>query len=147
MKKEFGILISALSLAMFAAAAMPVWARTAAPISGAQAINSPEGGLGECVQPAEKKSVTLSPVQLAQPRTGHRVARVPGLGALLGSFQEGRGERLVMRFPVGDKGSLWAEELRVWLGARCVPEKYIVTDPDSRRNDYSVTIAIHKNGE
>ncbi|MHB8346464.1 MAG: hypothetical protein ACYDHM_04615 [Acidiferrobacterales bacterium] len=147
MKKEFGFLILALMLALFAAVAMPVYARTAVPVSGALAISASRAGQRACVQLAEEKSVTLNSVQLAQLRTGQRVARIPELGALLGSFQEGRGERLVMRYPAGDKGALWAEELRTWLVALGVPAKYIVSDPDPRHDDNSVTMAIQQNGE
>jgi len=151
MKTESRLLIPALLLTMLAAVTMPARALTVgsadtAFASSAKPVSTTGAGLHGCVHQAAK-SVTLNAVQLAQPRTGQRIARLPGLGSLAGSFEERRGERLVMRYPAGDKGTLWAEELRAWLVALGIPAKRIMLEPDPAHDDDSVTIAIHRQGE
>ena len=151
MKTEFRLLIPALSLTMLAAVTTQACALT---VGSAETVFAPSvkpistvgAGLRGCEHQAAN-SVTLSAVQLAQPRTGQRMARLPGLGSLVGSFEERRGERLVMGYPAGDKGTLWAEELRAWLVALGVPAKRIMLEPDPAHDDDSVTIAIQRQGE
>ncbi len=145
-------MIAILSLTGLVAITTPARALTASSagavpaVVSAHAIFPTASGLRGCVRESIK-SVTLSAAQLAQPRTGRKIARIPGLGNLISSFQERRGERLIMHYPAGDKGTLWAEELRAWLVALGVPGKRIALDPDLRHNDNSVTIAIQQQGE
>ena len=151
MKTEFKLLIPALSLTMLAAVTTSVRALASgsaetAFAASAKPISTAGAGLRGCVHQAAR-SVTLSAVQLAQPRTGQTIARLPGLGSLVGSFDERRGERLVMGYPAGDKGTLWAEELRAWLVALGIPAKRIMLEPDPAHDDDSVTIAIQRQGE
>jgi len=52
----------------------------------------------------------------ARPRSGASVAAMPAVRASVQALLAAQdGAKLVIRFPGGEEGSLWAEELYVWL--------------------------------
>ena len=70
---------------------------------------------------AEKNSWVLSADQWARPRDGLTVARMTPLPEVLGSWGQQTGQRLLIRYPGGEEGLLWAHELRSWLVALGIP--------------------------
>jgi hypothetical protein len=91
------------------------------PLAAAQ--NPPRGS------DATAAGVSITAEQWARPRHGERIARLPGLGALVEAVDHDAASRLVIRFASGDEGALWAEELRSWLVALGVPSARIVLEP------------------
>ncbi len=151
MKTQLTVPVLVVSLTSLMATAH-VWASaaSAAPLlpaaAGAAAVGRKQSD--ECsANRAPAKMVTLDAKSPPALRTGQEIARIAGLGRLLGSFRECSGERVVVRYPAGVHGALWAGKLRGWLVALGVPSVRIVFNPDLRPGDDSVTISIKRRGE
>lgn len=143
---RFSVLVTSLVLLAVAAAPMRVLGATSANPASTRAVAQPVPRMCSGMQdPAG--SAALSAAQLSKLRSGEELIRIGRLGKLVSSFRECRGERLVLRYPAGTIGALWAEELRVWLVSLGVPSDRIVLNPELQRNDNSVTIAIKRQGE
>ena len=63
----------------------------------------------------------LSADTWAQPRDGQTVSRMQPLPEVVASWSEDPGQRLIIRYPGGEDGQLWAYELRSWLVSLGVP--------------------------
>ena len=70
---------------------------------------------------AESMQWVLSADAWARPRDGQTVARLSPLPEVISSWSENDGQRLLIRYPGGEEGLLWAHELRSWLVALGVP--------------------------
>ena len=70
---------------------------------------------------AEPRQWVLSADDWARPRDGQSVARMAPLPELISSWSSRKGQRLLIRYPGGEEGLLWAHELRSWLVALGVP--------------------------
>jgi len=70
---------------------------------------------------AETAQWVLSADAWARPRDGQTVARLSPLPEVLSHWMESGGQRLLIRYPGGETGLLWAHELRSWLVALGVP--------------------------
>lgn len=57
----------------------------------------------------------LNAEQWAVPRRGGVVVGMPVVSAAMRALDAKPGSHLVIRFPGGDEGSLWASELSAWL--------------------------------
>jgi hypothetical protein len=66
---------------------------------------------------AHAATYTVTAEQWARPRSGERVANLPGLRGLAGELEQDRKLSILVRYAGGDEGLLWAEELRGWLVA------------------------------
>jgi hypothetical protein len=64
---------------------------------------------------------TLGADTWAQPRDGRAVAAMAPLPEVVGRWSGDPGRRLVIQYPGGEDGQLWAFELRSWLVALGVP--------------------------
>lgn len=51
----------------------------------------------------------------ARPRTGQAVLAMPPVRAAVQNLIQTADSRLLIRYPGGDEGSIWAEELQSWL--------------------------------
>ena len=70
---------------------------------------------------AEDAQWALSADEWARPRDGQTVAAMSPLPKVIAAWSEDEGRRLVIRYPGGEEGLLWAHELRSWLVALGVP--------------------------
>ena len=70
---------------------------------------------------AEKAPWVLSAEEWARPRDGQVVVQMPPLAEVIAAWSESQGQRLLIRYPGGEDGLLWAHELRSWLVALGVP--------------------------
>lgn len=73
----------------------------------------------------------LTAQQWAVPRSAETVIGMPALAKTLQALQASGGGRLLLRYPGGDAGSLWMNELRSWLISLGVPGRMIETVPGS----------------
>jgi len=64
---------------------------------------------------SENRQWVLSADEWARPRDGQSVARMAPLPELISSWSSEKGQRLLIRYPGGEEGLLWAYELRSWL--------------------------------
>ena len=60
---------------------------------------------------------TLSAADWARPRHGEWLSAHPSLAGALEALQQSPQSRLQLRYPGGDEGVLWVEELQAWLVA------------------------------
>lgn len=63
----------------------------------------------------------LDGTEWARPRSAATVAAMPPVAAAVRDWSRTRGAELVLQYPRGEAGLLWAEELRDWLVALGVP--------------------------
>ena len=70
---------------------------------------------------AETAQWVLSAEAWARPRDGQSVAGMSPLAEVIARWSESEGQRLLIRYPGGEEGLLWAHELRSWLVALGVP--------------------------
>ena len=80
-----------------------------------QAIE-PEPTATFIVSPSQTSLQLLSADMWARPRSGASVAAMPAVKASVQALLAAPASaKLVIRYPGGEEGSLWAEELYVWL--------------------------------
>lgn len=70
---------------------------------------------------AEPRQWVLSADTWSRPRDGQSVAAMAPLPEVIGDWSEDTSQRLIIRYPGGEEGQLWAYELRSWLVALGVP--------------------------
>jgi len=70
---------------------------------------------------AEADQWELSADEWARPRDGRSIAQMPPLPEVIASWSRSNGQRLLIHYPGGEEGLLWAHELRAWLVALGVP--------------------------
>lgn len=91
-------------------------------------------GLGFCVQ-AGAAPLVLNADQWAVPRRGDVILKMPAISAAMRELDAKRGSHLIIRFPGGDEGSLWANELRAWLVSLGLSSQRIELVPGSHSAD------------
>lgn len=82
-----------------------------------------------------EESWQLSLQEWAQPRHGDRLVRQAALAGAIAQLQQQPLARLQVRYPGGDEGVLWAEELQSWLVALGVASNRIELVPGSSKAD------------
>jgi hypothetical protein len=74
---------------------------------------------------------TLDAADWARPRHGEWLVSHPALAASLDKLQQAPHTVLQLRYPGGDEGALWVEELQAWLVALGLESERIETLPGS----------------
>jgi hypothetical protein len=74
---------------------------------------------------------TLSAADWARPRNGEWLVAHPALQAALEKLQQSPQSVMQLRYPGGDEGVLWVEELQAWLVALGLESERIETLPGS----------------
>ena len=78
---------------------------------------------------------TLNAEQWNVPRDAASILNMPALQAVMQEFQRKPGSRLLIKYPGGDEGTLWASELRGWFVALGVASARIELSPGSQKAD------------
>jgi len=71
----------------------------------------------------------------ARPREGASMVQMPPLAEVVEAWGQQPGQRLIVRYPGGEEGLLWANELRSWLVALGMPSKNLELVAGSRQPD------------
>ena len=71
---------------------------------------------------AEPVTWSLSADSWARPRDGQSVAQMAPLPEVIKRWSEETAQRVVIHYPGGEDGQLWAHELSSWLVALGVPQ-------------------------
>jgi hypothetical protein len=93
------------------------------------------GLLGVAAVAAEDRSWSLSADSWARPRDGQSVASMAPLPAAIAGWSADTSQRLVIHYPGGEDGQLWAFELRSWLVALGVPVEKLEVVAGSQQAD------------
>ncbi len=72
---------------------------------------------------AESQQWLLRADTWAKPRNGLVVTQMPPLPDVVASWSEDTNQRLIIHYPGGESGQLWAYELRSWMVSLGVPLK------------------------
>jgi hypothetical protein len=81
--------------------------------------------------------------QWARPRSGGVVVSMRPVADGVREWRRTPGSRLVIGYPGGEEGSLWAQELKDWLVSLGIPSSAVDTVPGSPRPD-AIAITIRK---
>lgn len=76
-----------------------------------------------------------------RPRSGESVLQMPGLAAAIRAWQSTPDAVVVIRYPGGEEGVLWAEELRSWLVGLGVPSSAVQLAPGTHHRD-RIVVAV-----
>ncbi len=82
-----------------------------------------------------EESWELSAQEWAQPRHGEWLVHQPALAGAIGQLRQHPQSRLRIRYPGGDEGVLWAEELQSWLVALGLASNRLELVPGSSKAD------------
>jgi hypothetical protein len=77
----------------------------------------------------------ISAEEWTRPRHGEWLVQHPALGGAVLQLQQEPQSRLQLRYPGGDEGVLWAEELHSWLVALGIASSRIELVPGGSRAD------------
>jgi len=77
----------------------------------------------------------LTHEQWSVPRTAETILAMPALSRAMQDFQATNNARLLIQYPGGDRGSVWAQELRSWLISLGVPSTDLEMIPGSANVD------------
>ncbi|MBE9541231.1 MAG: hypothetical protein IMF01_02845 [Proteobacteria bacterium] len=92
---------------------------------------------------AMEREWVLSADEWARPRDGRGIVSMPVLAKSLQAWEKQSDLNLVIHYPGGEEGILWAKELQDWLVALGVPSSHIQTIPGNSRKD-AVTIELRR---
>jgi hypothetical protein len=96
--------------------------------------------------PVAAASWDLSADSWSRPRSGDRVAGMEPVRAAVAQWSLAPDSRILIGYPGGESGALWAEELKDWLVALGVPSASIAVRPGSAQPD-ALEIRVEVGGE
>ena len=85
--------------------------------------------------PLSAESVTITADQWAGPRSGESIIRFERLNKLVETLDQSPGNQILIRHAEGENGTLWAEELRLWLVSLGIPSGRIVLNAGLGQSD------------
>ena len=92
---------------------------------------------------AMEREWVLSADEWARPRDGKGIVSMPVLKESILAWRGQPDLNLVIHYPGGEEGILWAKELQDWLVALGIPSSHIQTISGHSRKD-AVTIELRK---
>jgi hypothetical protein len=78
---------------------------------------------------------SLTAEEWSRPRNGSAIVELPALNAVMREFDRQPESEIVIRYPGGEEGVIWVQELRSWMISLGVPAGRIVLQPGSSRLD------------
>lgn len=84
---------------------------------------------------AQSDSVELRAETWDIPRHGEVLLNVPELSTIVRQWMKKPQQRIELRYPGGEEGELWVEELKGWLVSLGVPSNVILLSPGSDAGD------------
>ncbi len=84
---------------------------------------------------AETNTHILTSEQWNIPREASSIIEMPAIRAAMHAFQTNKNSKIMVKYPGGDVGTLWAHELRSWLISLGLSGKYIELVPGSANPD------------
>ena len=80
---------------------------------------------------AETNTHILTSQQWNIPRDASSIIEMQAIRAAMQEFQSNKNSKMLVKYPGGDEGTLWAHELRSWLISLGLSEKFIELVPGS----------------
>ncbi|MBD3609235.1 MAG: hypothetical protein HUJ30_01670 [Gammaproteobacteria bacterium] len=91
----------------------------------------------------EKNIFHLTAEEWSGPRTGMRIVMMPGVQSAIKALDKSPGSTLILKYPGGDVGTIWGEELRSWLLALGVEMEKMELRPGSPAQDIIEMEILH----
>ena len=79
-------------------------------------------------------------------KRGDQLLTTPVIQQAIEAWSLQRGQMIELRYPGGEEGELWVEELKDWLISLAIPSKYLFVVPGSGKADV-IIIKIVKAGD
>ena len=96
---------------------------------------------------AEPFSVSLRAEQWDIPRHGESLIKQSELGKIVRQWHKQPDSMIEIRYPGGEEGELWVQELMDWLIALGVPSRSLVHIPGSGAEDIINLVLVEKNNQ
>ena len=77
------------------------------------------------------------------PRHGESVLEIPELSSIMQKWMADPQQKIELRYPGGEEGELWVEELRDWFVALGMPSNVVQISPGSNAEDV-INIVLFK---
>ena len=77
----------------------------------------------------------LTAEEWSRPRSGEVIVEMPGIRQVVSAWMESPTATIVITYPGGETGLLWAQEIFSWLVALGVPGENLLTRSGSPRED------------
>lgn len=84
---------------------------------------------------AQANSVVLTHDVWEMPRHGEALLKITELSGIVQQWQSSASKTIELRYPGGEEGELWVEELKDWLVSLGVPSSKIHISPGSDAKD------------
>jgi len=84
---------------------------------------------------AQGDSVKLHAETWDVPRHGEVLLNIPELSTIVKQWMKNTHQKIELRYPGGEEGELWVEELKGWLVSLGVPSSVILLSPGSEAED------------
>jgi len=81
------------------------------------------------------KTWTLHAEQWELARSGETILSMPVLKQVIKAWLAEKQKKIEIRYPGGEDGEFWVQELTDWLVSLGIPSKYMVTTPGSGADD------------
>lgn len=89
-----------------------------------------------CYSPVRaQKDLSLKAELWEAMRHGEKVIEIPVLKQVVAEWKLKSGQKIELRYPGGEEGELWVQELMDWLISLGIPSKYLTAVPGSGRAD------------
>jgi len=85
----------------------------------------------------------ISAEEWSRPRSGHSLVAMEGLVNAVQAFNQSNKSQLLVRYPGGEEGALWASELKDWLVSLGVPSSRIKLRPGQSSHEH-ITLMLKK---
>jgi hypothetical protein len=85
--------------------------------------------------PADNAEIVLHAEQWEAARAGERLLALPALQKLVNAWAARPQQKIELRYPGGEEGEVWVEELMDWLVSLGVASKYMNAVPGSGEAD------------
>ena len=93
--------------------------------------------------PAQDVNIELRAETWDIPRHGESVLEIPELSSVMQKWMADTQQKIEFRYPGGEEGELWVEELRDWFVALGMPSNVMQISPGSNAEDV-INIVIFK---
>lgn len=95
------------------------------------------------VYAAQADTWSITAAEWARPRSGKSVLEMQAVASAVKDFNADTMSILLVRYPGGEEGALWAFELRDWLVSLGVPSNRIELYPGQSENG-TITLGVKK---
>lgn len=93
---------------------------------------------------AENINIELHAETWDMPRHGEALLKVPELSEFMKHWMKNPQQKIELRYPGGEEGELWVEELKDWFVALGVPVNLIQVFPGSNAEDIINIVLINR---